>query len=182
MAESTRDEAGAEAIAAQLEDVDRLIVVASGADRVAGRELVLKVEEACWLPSAYRDLETFLHGHLPATDERTGLVLLLTERDDREARAERARQALAASRALGHRAAAILAAGADGLVPADLTPAGRIVVPDAPDVPAPVASLLTSAMALQLVTERLARARGTNPDPIRRDDPRYAAAAAAADG
>jgi glucosamine--fructose-6-phosphate aminotransferase (isomerizing) len=182
MAESTRDEAGAEAIAAQLEDVDRLIVVASGADRVAGRELVLKVEEACWLPSAYRDLETFLHGHLPATDERTGLVLLLTERDDREARAERARQALAASRALGHRAAAILAAGADGLVPADLTPAGRTVVPDAPDVPAPVASLLTSAMALQLVTERLARARGTNPDPIRRDDPRYAAAAAAADG
>ena len=44
-----------------------LIVIASGADRPAGRELVLKVEEASWLPSAYRDLETFLHGHLPAT-------------------------------------------------------------------------------------------------------------------
>ena len=43
--------------------------VASGADRPAGRELALKVEEASWLPSAYRDLETFLHGHL-AGDRR----------------------------------------------------------------------------------------------------------------
>ena len=38
--------------------------VASGADRPAGRELVLKIEEGAWIPAAYRDLETFLHGHL----------------------------------------------------------------------------------------------------------------------
>ena len=47
-----------------------LLVIASGADRPAGRELVLKVEEASWLPSAYRDLETFLHGHLPGDRRR----------------------------------------------------------------------------------------------------------------
>jgi fructoselysine-6-P-deglycase FrlB-like protein len=182
MAESASDEATAEAIAGQLAGCERLIVIASGADRVAGRELVLKVEEASWLPSAYRDLETFLHGHLPATDDRTGLVLLLTDPDGRDARTERAREALAAAKVLGHRAAAIVAAGATERLPPDLTPAGRLVVPDAPDLPAPVASLLTSAMALQLLTERLARARGTNPDPIRRDDPRYAAASAAAEG
>jgi glucosamine--fructose-6-phosphate aminotransferase (isomerizing) len=37
-------------IASQLAAVDRLLVIASGADRPAGRELVLKVEEATWLP------------------------------------------------------------------------------------------------------------------------------------
>ena len=57
-----------------------------GSDRPAGRELVLKVEEASWLPSAYRDLETFLHGHLPATGPTTGLVLVLTDRDQRAER------------------------------------------------------------------------------------------------
>ena len=41
---------------------------------------------------------------------------------------------------------------------------------------------LGSATPLQLLTERLARARGTNPDPIRRDDPVYVAASEAAEG
>ena len=63
-----------------------------------------------------------------------------------------------------------------------LTPAGRLVVPEAPGLPAPVAALIGSATPLQLLTERLARARGTNPDPIRRDDPVYVAASEAADG
>jgi fructoselysine-6-P-deglycase FrlB-like protein len=174
--------AAAAGAAGALADVDHLLVVGSGVDRVAGRELVLKVEEASWLPSAYRDLETLLHGHLPATGERTGLVLLLTDRNGRLERAERARDALAASRVLGHRAVAIVSAAADPLLASDLTPAGRLVVPDADDLPAPVASLLTSAMALQLLTERLARARGTNPDPIRRDADRYRRASDAAGG
>ena len=69
-----------------------------------------------------------------------------------------------------------------GPSPADLTPAGRLLVPEAPTLPAPVAALFGTATPLQLLTERLARARGTNPDPIRRDDPRYQAAADAADG
>jgi len=48
-------------------------------------------------------------------------------------------------------------------------------------LPSPVAALLSSATPLQLITERLARVRGTNPDPIRRDDPVYAGAAARAE-
>ncbi len=88
-------------------------MLASGADRPAGRELVLKVEEASWLPSAFRDLETFLHGHLPAIGRDTGLILVLADRDGREARLARARDALAAARVLGVRAAAILAADLD---------------------------------------------------------------------
>ena len=177
----THDEAGAEAIAARLADARTLLVIGSGADRPAARELVLKVEEASWLPSAMRDLETFLHGHVPSTDETTGLVLILTDREARADRLERARQALATAKVLGLRTAAIVAADASPELPDDLTPAGRLVVDEAPTLPAPVAALLGSATPLQLLTERLARARGTNPDPIRRDDPRYAAAAAAAE-
>ncbi len=180
MAAGTRDESGAEAIAARLAEGRQLLVIASGTDRPAARELVLKVEEASWLPSAYRDLETFLHGHLPATDESTGLVLVMTDRDRRAERVARARQALAAARVLGLRSAAILADHPAEIDPA-LTPAGRLVVPDAPSLPAPVAALLGSATPLQLLTERIARARGTNPDPIRRDDPRYREAADAAE-
>jgi hypothetical protein len=58
----------------------------------------------------------------------------------------------------------------------------RLVVPEAPGLPSPVAALLGSATPLRLLTERLARARGTNPDPIRRDDPVYVAASDAAEG
>ena len=171
----------AEAIAARFADAQRLIVVASGSDRPAGRELVLKVEEGAWLRSAYRDLETFLHGHMPAVDERSALVLILTDRDHRPERTKRALDLLRATAMLSVRTAAILAEPLDGEVPTELTPAGRILVPEEPALPAPVAALLGSAAPLQLITERLARARQTNPDPIRRDDPRYRAAAEAAE-
>ena len=83
---------------------------APGVDRIAARELVLKVEEAAWVPAAVRDLETFLHGHLPATGAETALVLdPHRARPALEARAKRARQALAAAAALGIRPGAILA-------------------------------------------------------------------------
>ena len=173
--------ASAEAIAARFVDAKQLLVIASGSDRPAGRELVLKVEEGTWLPSAYRDLETFLHGHLPAVDATTALVLILTDRDRREQRWKRALDLLRAAAVLDVRVAAILAEPLDRLVPTEFTPAGRVLVPDAPELPAPVAALLGSATPLQLLTERLARARGTNPDPIRRDDERYARASAAAE-
>jgi fructoselysine-6-P-deglycase FrlB-like protein len=182
LAAGARDEAGTERIAAKLASATHLLVVASGTDRPAGRELVIKVEEASWLPSAYRDLETFLHGHLPATGPDSGLVLILVDRDGRPARLARAQQALAAARVVGIRTAAILAGDLDSEIAAELTPAGRLLIPDAPSLPAPVATLFGTATALQLLTERIARARGTNPDLIRRDDPIYRAAAEAAGG
>ena len=177
----THDEAGAERIAAAVADARTLLTIASGADRPAARELALKIEEASWLPATMRELETFLHGHLPATDASTGLVLILTDRDEREPRLKRALNALAAAGVVGLRAAAILARDLDAAVPEELTPAGRLLVDEAPDLPSPVAALLGSATPLQLLTERIARARGTNPDLIRRDDPTYLAAAEAAD-
>ena len=182
LAAGTRDVSAADRIAAELAGAEHLLVIASGADRPAGRELVLKVEEASWLPSAYRDLETFLHGHLPATGPETALVLILADRAHRAERVARARQALAAAREIGLRTAAILAADLDSAVEPSLTIAGRLLVPESPDLPAPVAALIGTTTPLQLLTERLARARGTNPDPIRRDDPVYLRASEAAGG
>ena len=180
LADGAADEAGAEAIAAALAGCATIIAVASGADRPAARELALKIEEAAWLPTTMRDLETFLHGHLPAMDATTGLVLLLTDRQGRAERIARARQALAAARVVGIRAAAIVTGDVDAALDADLTPAGRLVIDESPDLPAPLAALLGTATPLQLLTERIARARETNPDLIRRDDPTYRAAAEAA--
>ena len=65
-------------------------------------------------------------------------------------------------------------------IESSLTPAGRLLVQESPGLPAPVAALLGSATPLQLLTERIARARGTDPDPIRRDDPTYRRASEAA--
>jgi len=182
LSDGAGDEDGAERIAGEVGTGNQLIVVASGADRPAGRELALKVEEASWLPSAYRDLETFLHGHFPATGPETGLVLVLADRAARPERLDRARQLLAGARILGIRSAAILAADLDTQLDPELTPAGRILVADAPTLPGPVAALFGTATPLQLLTERIARARSTNPDPIRRDNPVYREAAEAAGG
>jgi fructoselysine-6-P-deglycase FrlB-like protein len=187
-AELLRSGLRGEATAAALEiahavaTVERLVVLGTGADRTAGRELVLKVEEGAWLPAAYRDLETFLHGHLAATDASTGLVVIATDRRGLEARMARVRGALAAARVIGMPTAAIVSASGSGLLAAELTSAGRIVVGDAPPgVPASIAALLGSATALQTLTERIARVRGIDPDPIHRDVDEYLAAADAAD-
>jgi glutamine---fructose-6-phosphate transaminase (isomerizing) len=171
----------AEAVAARLAETRPIFAIGSGSDRAAGRELVLKIEEGTWIPAAYRDLETFLHGHLAATDERTGLVLVLADRERRAERQARATGVLRAARAIGMETAAIVAADAAVDVPTELTSAGRIVVPESPGLPSPVAALLGTATPLQLLTERLARARGVNPDPIHRDVDRYLAAAEAAE-
>ena len=172
----------AEAIAAGLATTRPILAVGSGADRGAARELVLKLEEGTWIPAAMRDLETFGHGHLPSTDGSTGIVLILAERRARTERVARARQALAAAGAIGIRVAGIFSAEVAEALDPGLTPLGRVVVPEAPALPAPVAALLATATPLQLIVERVARVVGTNPDPIRRTDPRYAQAAAALEG
>ena len=50
------------------------------------------------------------------------------------------------------------------------------MLPHTGRVPGLAGSLLASAVALQLLTERLARARGVDPDTIGREDAAQAAA------
>ncbi len=181
--ERGRDRAAeAEAIAAALAERSHVLVVAGGADVATARELALKIEEGSWLPAVHRDLEMLLHGHLAATDETSGLVLILTDRRGLGERIGRARDVLEAARRIGIRGAAILTEEASARLPASLTPAGRISLPEPDGLPRATASLLAAAIPIQLLAERLARARGRNPDRIRRDEDRYRAAAEAAEG
>ncbi len=168
-------------LGAALAGARELMVIASGVDRGTARELALKIEEAAWIPTTARDLETYLHGHIPATSAETGLILLLLERGGLDRRAARARQALAASAVVGVRCGAILGADAAALIPDHLTPAGRIVVPEAPRMPNAAAALIGAAAPLQLLTLSITDVVGNNPDPIRRDDARYVRAADVAD-
>ncbi len=170
--------AGAESVAAALGSVERMVTVGTGRDEPAARELALKIEEGVGLPARALRLETVRHGHLAACDERTGLVLLLTDAEPAgEPVRERARAVLRSAAALGMPAAAILAPRVGPTIPAELTGAGRLDAPEANRLPAVIEAILSTALPLQLLAEHLARARGRNPDPIGRDDPRQAAAA-----
>ena len=108
-------------------------------------------------------------------------MLILADREGRADRSGRAQQAMAAAGRVGVRAGGILAADLDADWPAFLLPAGRVLVPEAPGLPAPVAALVGTTTPLQVLTERLARARGTDPDPIRRDQLAYREAATLAE-
>lgn len=168
------DSPDADAVAARLAACDRLLVSGSGPDHATARELALKVAEGAHLPAHALHLETILHGHLAATDRRTGFVLVLTSAS--WGVLERARRVLAAIASLGMPAAALIGADLGDDVPRELTPAGRLAVPETSRLPRVPASLLGAAVPLQLLAERLARARGTNPDTIGREDPAQAAA------
>ncbi len=170
-----------EAFAGRLADAGRIVVTGSGHDRIAARELALKLEEGTHVAAVARDLETVLHGHLAGMDSRTALILILADTSpDAEARGRRAADVLRAASEIGVRAGAIMAARHAATIDPALTPAGRLVVPASPALPPAIAALLGSAVPLQLLTERLARIRGVDPDPIRRDDPAYLRAAEAA--
>ena len=172
------DGAIAEELAASLSGADRLLVVGSGVDYPAARELALKVEEGVRLPAIAHELETVRHGHLAAATERTGLVLVLTDGDGRglELR-ERAASVLRAAAALGM--PSVVLGSQDVAEVAEAATAGRHLVTLDGELARSVAATLAVVLPLQLLTERLARARGTNPDTIGRDDPRQAAAASA---
>jgi glutamine---fructose-6-phosphate transaminase (isomerizing) len=173
-------EAAAESIAGALVSANRLLLVGSGMDYAIARELALKIEEGARLPATALELETIRHGHLAATDETTALVMVLTDADGwGPPLLERCLAVLRSTQALEMPTAVIVAADLDPTVPPDLTPAGRVVVTGPAALSRPVAAALASAIPIQLLAERLARARGANPDAIGREDPRQAAAAEA---
>lgn len=169
-------------IARSFRGIERLIVVGGGYDRITADELVLKVEEGLHLPSAARELETFGHGHLPACDERTGLVVIATEHRGRARRTDRGRLLLRASRHVGMPCAAILVPAVEGSWGRELTNAGRITLPHAAKLTPTTSALTASAMALQLLTLELVHDRGTYPDLIRREEAPWREAAAILEG
>jgi glutamine---fructose-6-phosphate transaminase (isomerizing) len=146
--------------AAALASCARLIVVGSGADEITGREFALKVEEGVHVPVTPLGAEKVLHGHLPAADAGTGLVLLRFDPRHSEARDARARDVAAAAAELAMPTVTLAEPPADDLRPADF-------------------ALIAGALGLQLLTLELVLAAGTNPDLIRREEAAYRAAAEA---
>jgi glutamine---fructose-6-phosphate transaminase (isomerizing) len=144
--------------AARLAGCARLIVVGSGVDEVTAAELALKIEEAAHVPTTPLGTEKVLHGHLPAADRETGLVLLRFDPEHRDARDARSADVAAATKVLGM----------------------PTVILAAPDAASRAEALLAGAVALQVLTLELSLALGTNPDLIRRDEPLYREAADAA--
>jgi glucosamine--fructose-6-phosphate aminotransferase (isomerizing) len=140
---------------------ERLLVAASGVDEITARELALKIEEGVHVPVTPLGIEKLLHGHLPAADSRTGLIVLRFDRRDANHRDKRARD--------------VVAAAAQLAMP-------TVVLSDFPETSLPPvpAALLAGALAAQLLTLELVLAAGTNPDLIRREEPAYKAAAEAA--
>jgi glucosamine--fructose-6-phosphate aminotransferase (isomerizing) len=136
----------------------RLLVVGSGVDEITASELALKLEEAIHVPTTPLGVEKVLHGHLPAADGETGLVLV---RFDPDHRAERDRRSADVAAAAGVLDMPTVALGA-------------------PDAATRAEALLAGAVALQVLTLELCLAVGTNPDLIRREDPLYRRVAEAA--
>lgn len=167
---------GAADVAAGLAGVDRLITAGSGPDHGSAREMALKIAEGARLPANALEIETVLHGHLAAATRWTGLVVIGTDVVADGLARERVVRVLEAARALSMPAAALLDESVATMVDASLTPAGRILLPHTGRVRGVAASLLGPVIPLQLVAERLARARGVDPDTIGREDPAQAAA------
>lgn len=172
----TEDARGAASLAAGLTGTDRLIIAGSGPDLVSARELALKVSEGARLPAQAIDVETILHGHLAAATRWTGLVLVWTDADTSDLVRARIGRLLAAAATLGMPVAGILAERFAGEVATELTPAGRLVVPRMGRVKGVASALLGAVIPFQLLAERLARARGVNPDTLGREDEAQSAA------
>lgn len=170
-------------IGQRLDAADRLVTLGSGLDYYAARELALKVEEGVRTPAVGRTTETQLHGHLASADERCGLIVIVTDPAAGDRRKARAEQLLRAARRLGMPTAAIVTPDVAASWSAELTSAGRLVVPPAAGtagLSSPLVTMVQAALALQLLTVGLIHAAGTNPDLIRREETAYAEAAALA--
>jgi glucosamine 6-phosphate synthetase-like amidotransferase/phosphosugar isomerase protein len=160
-------------------DATSFVVCGSGIDAISARELALKLEEGVRLPAVGRETETELHGHLVSARPDTALIAIVTEPRATAARAERAAQLLRASARLGMPTLALVSADAGRWIGAEATTA-RITLPDPGRVRSLGTWLLTSAIALQLLTLELLTLHGRNPDLIGREnaDQREAAAIA----
>lgn len=142
----------------RLANCGRLLVVGSGVDEITAAELALKLEEATHVPATPLGAEKVLHGHLPAADRDTGLVLLGFDPDHRDQRDRRSADVAAAAGVLDMPTVSL--GGRDAVTRAE--------------------ALLAGAVALQLLTLEFCLTVGTNPDLIRREQPLYRQAAEAA--
>lgn len=130
---------------------ERFVVAGAGRDWPTAQEAVLKLREGAFAAAEAYETEQLMHGYLAAVDETVRAFVL--EGEGRAA--DRSADLAAALRELG--------------APVEL-------LPQSPD---PAARPILGIIPFHLLVLELAAARGRNPDRIRRDDERWARAAAA---
>jgi len=167
--------AEADRLAQALFGAQSILTAGSGPDRSLARELALKITEGARVPAHMLDLETALHGHLTACDQRTGLVIVAT--GDEERAVTRAAMLARAARGIGLRVGAIVSETAGAALDEATTDAGRLVLPASLRPHGLIGRLSGAALALQRLTLSLVHLAGVNPDLIRTDEAGYREAA-----
>ncbi|HEX6122356.1 MAG TPA: SIS domain-containing protein [Ktedonobacterales bacterium] len=142
----------------------RWIFAGAGANWATALEAGLKMQETNYTASQGMQMEEVLHGPVAALGEAV-LVVIAPPGAGRE----RALDLLRAARLLGGEALALGEAGDTALVEAA---SAFVPLPAGPEALAP----LPYHVPLHLLSYWLAVAKGTNPDLMRREDPRYLAA------
>ena len=110
---------------------DRRVVLCAGAltDHITARELALKIAEGARLPTVALELETVLHGQLAGHEPTDALILVaITDHEDHDRIVRRATHVARAAAAIGLPVAGLLSDAYDRALPAELMPAGRLVV------------------------------------------------------
>lgn len=150
----------AEALAAR----GRLVLVGAGPNAVTAREGALKVKETSYLVAEGLELETALHGALPAVAPEDVAVVIAAYGPA----LERTWDAVRALQLIGTRLLVI----ADERVTASVPTEGETTIAPFAAVPEALSPLL-AAVPLQLLAALTAALRGTNADSFRNDDPVY---------
>ena len=137
-------------------------------------ELALKIAEGARIPTTAYHLETLLHGHLAGCDAgETSLVLLALDPRPGARRDRRLVLAAEVARTIGIPTVALASESLLAALPGDVHGVAFGPLPAEPLL----ASLLPSAVAVQLLTLGLVGLAGTNPDLIRREERAYREAA-----
>lgn len=146
----------ATALAAELRDVDRLVVTARGLALTTARELALKLQEACHVAAIGLSAADLQHGPIAMLDAHTPVLLVASGSDTAVAEgmvqtARLCRRSGAGVHVIGGDAALAALAGT------------RLPGPDLPPELAPIPLIVPG----QLLTLALARAKGLDPDTPR---------------
>ena len=163
-----------EAAAAHLGRSGRIVTAGLGIDQVNAGELALKIAEGARIPTTAYHGETLLHGHLAGCDaDSTSLILLALDPRPGARRDRRLALVAKAARTIGIPTVALAPGSLLATLPSDVH--GVALEPSAGEPL--LASLLQSALAVQLLTLGLVGLAGTNPDLIRREEHAYREAA-----
>jgi glutamine---fructose-6-phosphate transaminase (isomerizing) len=137
-------------------------LLGAGPNAVTAREGALKVKESSYLVAEGLELETALHGALPAVEPGDVAVVIAAHGPA----LQRTRDAIHALALIGTRPLVICD---ERVASQGFADAGLTVIPFAA-VPEPLSPLL-AVVPLQLLAALTAELRGTDPDSFRNDDP-----------